>query len=140
MIPEFESAFESPSSIKNYIISPWILHTKSKSFTKIVTLFACTHANIECSNKFTKYVSAASWSARIEFAWNLRPYLHSCAISHTKHENGHNGINKSHDHWYFLISHRACLVCLSLFNFLSSFCFSNFHLEVGLWFSYLLSR
>ena len=40
--------------------------------------------------------------------------------------NSHNSINNSHDLWYFLISHKACLACLSLFNFLSSFCFSNF--------------
>ena len=110
----------------NYIISPLILHTKLKSFRKIVTHFACTHANIECSNKLTKYVSVTSWSDRIAFAWNLKPYLQFCAISHTRCENGHNGINNSHDLWYFLISHKACLVCLSLFNFLSSFCFSNF--------------
>ena len=62
----------------------------------------------------------------IAFAWNLRPNLQFCAISHTRRENSHNGINNSHDLWYFLISHKACLVCFSLFNFLSSFCFSNF--------------
>ena len=68
---------------------------------------------------------------RSHFAWNLRPYLQFCAISHTKCENGHNGINNSHDCWYFLISHKACLVCLSLFNFLSSFLLFQFHLKLS---------
>ena len=121
-----ETILTSNLHFNNYIISPLILHTKSKSFGKIVTCFACTHVSIECSNKLTKYVFVASWSARIAFAWNLKPNLQFCAISRTRHENGHNGINNSHDFWYFLISHKACMVCLSLFNFLSSFCFSNF--------------
>ena len=49
---------------KIYCISPLILLTKSKSFGKIVRRLACTHVSIECSNRLTRYVSDASWSAK----------------------------------------------------------------------------
>lgn len=73
----------------------------------MVTLLAWMAQRFVSSNRPTKYDSAASWSAAMAEAWNLRSVLKSCAISRTKRWNGSFLISSSVLFWYLLISLKA---------------------------------
>ena len=90
-----------------------------------VTHFTWITHNIDCSYKFTKYISVASCKAMIACDWNLRSVLKSCATSLINHWNGSLGTKNFIELWCCLISLRAHKLCLFWFNHLSSLALSN---------------